>query len=325
MRTASEKLAIIRLVEDSELSIRRTLAEIKVSRSSFYRWYRAYEHDGLDGLENHSRASRQHWNKIPESVRKQVVEIALDQPELTPRELAWHITDTRDYFISESSVYRLLKAHDLITSPQFMVMSAADSFQNPTHEVHELWQTDFTYFRVVGWGWYFLSTILDDYSRYIISWRLTTTMAASDVTDTLEDALKVTGLKEARVHHKPRLLSDNGPCYISNELKQWLKEQQVEHTRGAPYHPMTQGKIERYHRSMKNVVKLEHYYYPWELEQAIADWVEHYNNERYHESLDNVTPADVYYGRREEIMDQRAITKSRTMMQRKVQNLQLAG
>jgi len=250
---------------------------------------------------------------------------ALEQAELTPRELAWYITDTRDYFISESSVYRILKAHDLITSPQFMVKSAADSFQSPTHEVHELWQTDFTYFRVVGWGWYFLSTILDDYSRYIIRWRLTTTMAASDVTDTLEDALKVTGLKHACVHHKPRLLSDNGPCYISGELKTWLKSQDIEHTRGAPYHPQTQGKIERYHRSMKNVAKLENDYYPWQLEKAIADWVQHYNHERYHESLDNVTPSDVYQGHRDDILDQRAIIKSRTMIRRKVQNLRLAG
>ena len=325
MYSASEKLAIIRLVEDSELSIRRTLAEINVSRSSFYRWYRVYERDGYEGLDNCSRASSQNWHKIPDSIRAQVVEIALEQAELTPRELAWYITDTRDYFISESSVYRILKAHDLITSPQFMVMSAADCFQNPTHEVHELWQTDFTYFRVVGWGWYFLSTILDDYSRYIISWRLTTTMAASDVMDTLEDALKVTGLKHARVHHKPRLLSDNGPCYISGELKRWLNDHEIEHTRGAPYHPQTQGKIERYHRSMKNVVKLENYYYPWQLEKAIAAWVQHYNHERYHESLDNVTPADMYQGRRDDILAQRAIIKSRTMMQRKVQNLRLAG
>jgi hypothetical protein len=80
---------------------------------------------------------------------------ALEQAELTPRELAWYITDTRDYFIFESSICRILKARDLITRAQFMVMSAADSFQHPTHEVHELWQTDFTYFRIVGWGWYF--------------------------------------------------------------------------------------------------------------------------------------------------------------------------
>jgi transposase InsO family protein len=325
MYTASEKLAIIRLVEDSELSIRRTLFEINVSRSSFYRWYRAYERDGPDGLKNHSRSSRKHWNRIPDSVRELVVDVALQQPELTPRELAWHLTDTHEYFISESSVYRILKAHDLVTSPQFVVMSAADAFQNPTRYVHELWQTDFTYFRVVGWGWYFLSTVLDDYSRYIISWRLTTTMAASDVTATLEDALEVAGLTKAKVHHKPRLLSDNGPCYISKELREWLQDRDMKHTRGAPYHPMTQGKIERYHRSMKNVVKLEHYYFPWELENAITEWVAHYNHERYHESLDNVTPADVYNGRRNDILDRRSMIKSRTLMQRKVQNLRLAG
>jgi len=321
MYTASEKLAIIRLVEESELSARQTLREIKVSRSSFYRWYRAYEQKGLDGLENQSRAVRQCWNRIPDSIRELVVNMALERPDLTSRELAWHITDTHDYFVSESSVYRILKAHDLITSPKFMVMTAADRFQHPTSRVHELWQTDFTYFRVVGWGWYFLSTVLDDYSRYIISWRLTTTMAAADVTDTLEDALKATRLSEARVCHKPRLLSDNGPCYISGELKSWLNGQGIEHTRGAPYHPMTQGKIERYHRSMKNVVKLEHYYYPWELESAIAEWVDHYNHERYHESLDNVTPADVYEGRRNDILDQRAMVKARTMTQRKIHNL----
>ncbi len=251
--------------------------------------------------------------------------VALERPDRTPRELAWHITDVHDYFVSESSVYRILKAHDLIVSPQFIMMSAADSFQHPTSRVHELWQTDFTYFRVVGWGWYLLSTVLDDFSRYIISWRLTTTMAAADVTDTLEDALKATGLSEARVCHKPRLLSDNGPCYISGELKTWPKDQDIEHTRGAPYHPMTQGKIERYHRSMKNVVKLEHYYYPWELDSAILEWVDYYNHERYHESLNIVTPADVYEGRRNDILDQRAIVEARTMTQIKIHNLQLAG
>ena len=99
----------------------------------------------------------------------------------------------------------------------------------------------------------------------------------------------------------------------------------MKHTRGAPYHPMTQGKIERYHRSMKNVVKLENYYFPWELEHAIAEWVAHYNHERYHESLENVTPADVYQGRRNDILDRRSVIKSRPLTQRKVQNLRLAG
>jgi len=117
MRTASEKLAIIRLVEDSELSVRRTLTEIKVSRSSFYRWYAAYEHDGLVGLENQGSTSRRHWNRIPDSVQDRIVEIALERPNLTPRELAWRITDHHDYFVSESGIYRILsqrKLHNLL-------------------------------------------------------------------------------------------------------------------------------------------------------------------------------------------------------------------
>ena len=117
--------------------------------------------------------------------------------------------------------------------------------------------------------------------------------------------------------HKPRLLSDNGPCYISDDLKQYLKKQNIEHTRGAPYHPQTQGKIERYHRSMKNVVKLEHYYFPWDLERAIGQFVEHYNNHRYHESLNNVTPADVYFGRNHEVLARRNKIKQQTMLQRR--------
>jgi transposase InsO family protein len=107
--------------------------------------------------------------------------------------------------------------------------------------------------------------------------------------------------------------------------EEWLQNQDMKHTWGAPYHPMTQGKIKRYHRSMKTVAKLENYYFPWELENAIAEWVAHYNHERYHESLDNVTHADVYNGRRNDILDRRSMIKSRTLMQRKVQNLRLAG
>ena len=126
---------------------------------------------------------------------------------------------------------------------------------------------------------------------------------------------------QVQVRHRPRLLSDNGPCYVAHDLKEYLRQHGMEHTRGAPYHPMTQGKIERYHRSMKNVVKLEHYYYPGELEQAIEQWVEHYNHRRYHESLDNVTPADVFFGRQQEILSRRESVKRRTLAERRRENL----
>jgi putative transposase len=299
------------------------LDELGINRSTFYNWYRQYAESGYEGLKPSPPPPRIHWNQIPDSERQQVVETALEHTDKSPRELATLITDTQDYYISESSVYRILRHHDLITSQAYIVMSAADSFQHPTRRVNELWQTDFTYLRVIGWGWYYLSTVLDDYSRYIISWKLFKTMAAGDMKQTLDEAIELAGVDRVQVRHRPRLLSDNGPCYVSDELKRYLRDQGMEHTRGAPYHPMTQGKIERYHRSMKNVVKLEHYYYPWDLEQAIGRFVEHYNHHRYHESLNNVMPADVYFGRDQEILARREQIKQQTMLRRRRENQKL--
>jgi putative transposase len=127
-------------------------------------------------------------------------------------------------------------------------------------------------------------------------------MAAGDVQSTLNKAIAFTGVDRVKVKHRPRLLSDNGLCYVSSQLAEYMKSREMKHVRRAPYHPMTQGKIERYHRTMKNIVKLQHYYFPWELEQELSKFVEHYNHHRYHESLKNVTPADVFYGRQRKIL-----------------------
>ncbi len=200
-------------------------------------------------------------------------------------------------------------------------MSASDAFQHPTTRVHEMWQTDFTYFRIINWGWYYLSTVLDDFSRYIIAWKLSSSMGATDVTRTLDEAIAITGVDQKSVKHRPRLLRDNGSAYLSSELQDYLGQRHMTHTRGAPYHPQTQGKIERYHRTMKNVVKLQHYYFPWELEAAVRDFVGYYNNRRYHESLDNVTPADVYFGRQYAVLSERTKIKRLTMQKRKKEYL----
>lgn len=317
----AEKMEIIRMVEGSQLPVKRTLLELDVNRSSFYEWYARYQNEGYDGLAMRKPQAKRFWNKIPEQEKEQVVAVALDHPERSPRELAWLITDTRGYFVSESSVYRILKGYDLIPSPHYIVMSASDHFQHPTRRVHELWQTDFTYLHVVGWGWYYLGTVMDDYSRYIIAWKLFTTMAASDVKELLDLAVAKTGIEQVAVKYRPRLLSDNGSCFIAQELAEYLQTKGMKQTHGAPYHPMTQGKIERYHRSMKNQVNLQKYYMPWELEQEIARFVQYYNNHRYHESLDNVTPVDVYYGRHREIITRREQIKRKTLKARRRYNL----
>ena len=315
--SASEKAEIINLVENSSLSLRQTLARLDIHKSTFYNWLQRYQDGGVDGLEDRKPSSGTPWNKIPEHRRESIIELALDKPELSSRELAVGYTDEKAYFVSESTVYRLLKAMDLITSPAYILMEAADKFQHPSSHVNELWQTDFTYFKIIGWGWYYLSTILDDFSRYIIAWRLCTSMSSSDVSDTLDDALSFTGLDQVQVRHKPRLLSDNGPCYISGELSDYLEAKGMTHTRGRPYHPQTQGKIERWHRSMKNKILLNKYYFPSELQEQLQRFVNYYNHERYHESLDNLTPADVYYGRGQEILEQRENIKLNTLAMRR--------
>jgi putative transposase len=226
--------------------------------------------------------------RYPDDVRQRIVSLALDEPALSARELAVRFTDTEGYFVSEASVYRLLKAQDLIARPAFIVMKAADEFKDKTTAPNQLWQTDFTYFKVIGWGWFYLSSVLDDYSRYILAWKLCTTMKAEDVTATLETALDASGVDKARVLHRPRLLSDNGSSYLSEDLAQWMKRHDIAHVRGAPYHPMTQGKIERWHQTLKNRILLENYYLPGDLENQIATFVADYNNCRYHESIDNL-------------------------------------
>ena len=322
---ASEKLEILRLVEGSHLSARQTLAKLGLLRTTFYRWYDRYLQFGETGLKDRKSHPGRVWNRIPDTVRQAMLEMALARPELSPRELAVTFTDERNYFVSEASVYRLLRSHDLITSPAFIVMKAADEFRDKTTAPNQLWQTDFTYLKVIGWGWFYLSTILDDFSRYIITWRLCTGMAASDVQDTLNQALEKTGLEQANVVHRPRLLSDNGPCYISGELADYLEDKGMPHTRGAPYHPQTQGKIARWHQTLKNRILLENYFLPGDLEAHIAAFVGHYNHQRYHESLKNLTPADVYTGRGQTILLEREKTKRRTMKLRRLQHARSAA
>ena len=282
---ASEKLEIIRLVEQSHLPAKRTLDKLGIPRTTFYRWYDRYLAGGLAALKDKSPKPGRVWNRIPDDIREKVIDMALEEADLSPRELAVRFTDTQSYFVSESSVYRLLKALDLITSPAFVVIKAADEFKDKTTAPNQMWQTDFTYLKVIGWGWFYLSTILDDFSRYIIAWKLCTTMKAGDVTDTLEMALQASGCGQANVAHKPRLLSDNGSSYIAGDLAEWMERQDMKHVRGAPYHPQTQGKIERWHQTLKNRILLENYYLPGDLEAQIDVFVSYYNHQRYHESL----------------------------------------
>ncbi|MBL4810978.1 MAG: transposase family protein [Rhodobacteraceae bacterium] len=234
-----------------------------------------------------------------------------------------------------TSVYRFLKEADLITAPDYIVIKAADEFAGKPPPSTRCGRLTSPNFKIIGWGWYYRSTILDDYSRYIIAWKLCTNMRAEDVTDTIELALAASGCDQAVVRHMPRLLRNNGSCYISGDLAEWLEDQKMDHIRGAPFHPQTQGKIpshgnhcravERWHQTMKNRVLLENYYLPGDLERQIGAFIDYDNNERYHESLNNVTPADVSFGRNKAIIRERAKIKKLTIQSRRLQHQKQAA
>jgi len=173
---AAEKLEIIRLVEQSHLPAKQTLDRLGPARRTFYRWYNCFLEGGPEALQDRPSRPGRVWNRIGADIQNQIVEMALEQTELSSRELAVRFTDEKRYFVSEATVYRLLKVHDLITSPAYIVIKAAAQFHTRTTRTNAMWQTDFTYFKIIGWGWLYLSTVLYDYSRYIVAWKLCTTM-----------------------------------------------------------------------------------------------------------------------------------------------------
>ena len=214
-----------------------------------------------------------------------------------------------------------MKAHDLVASPAFIVIKAADEFKDKTTAPNQLWQTDFTYLKVIGWGWYYLSTILDDYSRYIIAWKLCTTMRANDVTDTLELALAASGRDRARVVYKPRLLSDNGSSYISGDLAEWLKDRGMVHIRGAPCHPPDPGQDRaagtRRSRTAfcSRTITCPVISKP-RSRASSSTTITGATTKAYRASL---TPADVYFGRGQTILLQRERIKRDTIKLRRLQ------
>ncbi len=186
---------------------------------------------------------------------------------------------------------------------------------------NQLWHTDACYFFVAGWGYYYLISILDDYSRMILSWKVQPSMGSSHIIEVVQNAVEFTGLPSVPVEPGPALLTDNGPGFLSRALEDFLRLRSMKHIVAAPYHPETNGKLERYHRAAKEKVNLFTYDSPEALVEAMASFVYYYNYQRYHEALGNVTPADVYYGRRETILARREEVKRQTLAVRKMANL----
>ena len=317
----SRKQEILMLVNRSPVTKGETLRELGIARSTFYRWQRRFRQQGEAGLVDRRPEPGSVWNRLRPAEQEAILREALRQPDRSPRELACHISDHHGFAVSESTVYRILKRHGLVREVKLQGFPAGKEYRVKTVRINEQWQSDASYFFVVGWGWYYLISVMDDFSRMILAWDLMLDMTAESIGDIVEEAVRFTGMRNVPVEDKTRLLTDNGPGYIAKVLEDYLLMQSIRHIRCSPHHPQTNGKLERFHQTLKTRLNVLVYTSPEALKRAMAEFIEYYNQQRYHEGIGNVAPADVYYGRREEILRRREEQKERTIQARLRYNL----
>lgn len=312
----SEKAALIALVQGSHLPRKQVLAQLGLPKSTYYDWCRRSQ-GRAEGLGDRASGPRAPWNKLRPEEEQAVLALARASPELSPREFALRITDAGAFSVSESTCYRILKRNGLVKPTEVMGFKAGKEYHRKTSRPNEMWATDGAYLKVMGWGYYYLVTVLDDYSRFILAWRLQVDMTANSLIEVVQEAVEATGMTEVPLRDRTSILSDNGPGYLSRVFDRYLWLLGIRHIVASPYHPQTNGKMERYHRTVKEQVKLVVYETPTALEGAVAAFVDYYNHRRYHEGIGNVTPADLYYGRRDEIVERRKELIKRTLQQRR--------
>ena len=319
--SADKKREMIELVRRSPQSKRTTIAELGLSRSTFYRWQRRYRAQGEVGLVDRKPRPGAVWNRLRPAEQTSIVETALQQPDLSPRELACYVTDHAGFTVSEATVYRVLKRQGLNRSITLEGFPAGKEFRVKTRAPNQMWQSDASYYFVVGWGWYYSIEVLDDYSRFVLASDLKPDMTADSISDVVEQAITFTGMRQVPIEDRTKLLSDHGSGYLARAFEEYLRMLEIRHIYCAPHHPQTNGKIERFHETLRARMNLLVYTSPDELRRTMQEFIEYYNHRRYHEAIGNVTPADVYYGRREEILRRRTEQKQRTIEQRLRYNL----
>ena len=297
------------------LSAKKTLGKLGIPCRTYYRW----QHRGT--LEDKKPVPKRVWNRLLEDEVATVLAKALAYPDRSSRELAFQITDEGQFSVSESTVYRLLKKHGLIREAP-LVFKAAKEYHRKTTRIHELWQTDFTYFHILNWGWYFVGGVIDDYSRYLIRFDLMEKMDATAVQQLISLAIDKTGALHVPVKNRVKILSDNGSGYIAKPFNDYLKKCGIKHIFTKRCHPQTNGKIERLNRTAKEKLTLVLYSSPHELREALSEFHHWYNHEHYHESIGNLHPIDLYQGRAEMIKARRKQLQAKTKMTRKRVNTQ---
>jgi putative transposase len=313
---------LIKDVENTPGRRSRLLQELQISRTTYYRWRNSYDESGLDGITKGKPVAKRIWNKLTPEEEVRILAVAKLHPELSSRLLAIKVTDEEPFSVSEAAVYRVLKEHNLIAPRPLPEMPAAKSWKHKTTRPDEIWQCDATNLFIVGWGYYKLIPVEDDYARKVIAWDIRPDETAFSFSDIVEMAVEH-ARQEGHLIEKntmPALYTDNGPGFTAGIMAEYLVGRGIRHILGTPYHPQGRGKIERFNRTIKGKLCLVVYCSPDELRKAAEEAIAAYNATP-HESLDNVSPNDVYAGRKEAVLEKRREKKRLTLERRKQYNL----
>jgi len=318
-----EKLNRLRAVEGSPFTVSETCAKLDLPVATYYRWKKKFRLQGMSGLRDNSPANKgKPWNTLLDKEKDKIFEIAMLYPEWPSRQIACWISDNCGFTVSETTVYRTLKAKGLIKAKDDTIFPALKEYYIKTIKPNQQWQTDATYLFVKNWGWYYLISVLDDFSRRILAWRLQASMDYEAFSEVVEAACNEAKLEYAPIEPKElvKLVTDRGPALISKPFGEYLEARGIGHILASPHHPQTNGKIERFHRSTKEQVNLVVWGSPDELKGEIEKFIDFYNGVRYHEGIGNVTPNDVYFGRKETVLGKREALKNETLNRRKKVN-----
>lgn len=286
--------AVEELVEVGKQSGRWAIEQIGLSRATYFRWK---ERANRGQLEDRRAQLRGQLGPLPEE-EKAVAEYAKAHPRDGYRRLCWQMVDEDVAYLSPSAVYRILDRHDLLYRWK---RASPSSGKRPKEASHpdEVWHTDLMYLWVAG-RWYFLVSVLDSYSRYIVAWELAFTLAAAEVVNVVHEAL------EPRIGVKPRIVHDNGSQFVAREWRQLIVQFDLVDIATKVRHPESNGRIERYHRSIREEGLTDRDLVNFnQAHDVVNDWVSTYNNERLHAALNYLRPVDYYQGNHEALLAER--------------------
>jgi transposase InsO family protein len=230
--------------------------------------------------------------------KQSIIKFHFDNPLEGYRRLTYMMLDADVVAVSSASVYRVLKAADLIGRIKNKPSKKGTGFHQPS-AAHRHWHIDISYINLAG-TFYYMCSVLDGYSRFIVHWEIREQMTEADIEIILQRA------KEKFPDAKPRIISDNGPQFIAKDFKQFIRISGMTHVRTSPYYPQSNGKIERYHRTIKaDCIRPGTPLTLGDAKTLVASFVENYNEERLHSAIGYVAPADKLHGREAAIFAQR--------------------